>query len=114
MPRTALFVIDIQHDLVSSPNAVPHASRIFTAGTSILDRARSHIDTLRTRGEESDLSIVVVQHEELPAKGTLQRGTEAWQVVFPPRLEDDCETLVSKDVRKFMLLPRKSMICGIR
>ena len=100
MSRTALFVIDIQHALALDPKtAIPHASRVIDSNTAILNKARSHIDSARARGKSPDLEIVVVQHEETPDRGNLQRGGQAWEVVFPPRDGDENETLVHKNVR---------------
>lgn len=104
MPRTALFVIDIQHALALSTNtSIPDASRILNAGGSILAKARAAIDTARSQGLNPDLEIVIVQHEETPDKGTLQRGSKEWEIVFPPRANDEYERLVSKNVRKSSL-----------
>ena len=77
MSRTALFVVDIQHALALSPStSIPHAQRIVNAGTSILAKARAAIDTARSSRTETDLEIVIVQHEESPEKGTVQRDTQ--------------------------------------
>lgn len=106
MSRTALFVIDIQHALASSPSSrIAHATRIIDAGTAILAQSRSLIEQSRTRGSSPDLEIITVQHEETPEKGNLQRGSEAWSLVFPPRNtappgDSADEYLVSKDVRE--------------
>lgn len=102
MSRTALFVIDIQHALAGDPaTAIPHAQRIRSAGTALLARGRSSIDSARVSGKKPDLEVVVVQHEETPEKGNLQKGSKAWEVVFPPREGDDHECLVTKDVREY-------------
>ena len=61
MPRTALFVIDIQHALALSTNtSIPDTSRILNAGGSILTKARAAIDTARSQGLNLDLEIVIV------------------------------------------------------
>lgn len=100
MSRTALFVIDIQHALALDPKAaIPHASRVIHSSTAILNKARSHIDSTRARGKSPDLEIFIVQHEETPDSGSLQRGSQAWELVFPPRDWDENERLVGKDVR---------------
>ncbi|KAH6857398.1 Isochorismatase-like protein [Alternaria rosae] len=100
MPRTALFVVDIQVSLASnSSTEIPAAARIREAGTSILQRARQAIDTACEQGREPDLEIVFVQHEEVAEKGDLVRGSEAWELVFKPREGDVWERLVGKDVR---------------
>ena len=46
------------------------------------------------RGESPDLEIIVVQHEETLDRGSLQRGRQAWELVFPPRDGDENERLV--------------------
>lgn len=107
MPRTALFVIDIQVSLASnSSTEIPAAARIREAGTSILQRARQAIDTACEQGREPDLEIVFVQHEEIAEKGDLVRGSEAWELVFKPREGDVWERLVGKDVREYIELFR--------
>lgn len=94
-------MIDIQHALALNPStAIPHASRIIKSGTAILEKARDYIDSTRARGGKPDLDIVVVQHEETPDRGDLQRGTQAWKLAFPQRDGDDNERLVYKDVRE--------------
>lgn len=101
MPQTALFCIDIQHHLALDPTTlIPHAPRVLAASTAILAHARTRIDAARASGETPDLEIIVVQHDETPEKGPLQKGSEAWEVVFPPREGDECERLVGKDVRE--------------
>lgn len=98
MSRTALFVIDIQHALASDPSTqIPHAARIVDAGIRILAHSRALIGKSHTCGSTPDLEIIVVQHEETPDRGNLQRGSRAWELVFPPLAD---EYLVSKDVRK--------------
>ena len=100
MSRTALFVIDIQHGLALDPKtAIPHASRVIDSSTAILNKARAHIDSARAGGQIPDLELIVVQHEETPDRGTLQRGSQAWELVFPPRDGNENERLVGKDVR---------------
>jgi hypothetical protein len=97
MPKTALFVIDIQHELARDPKTeIPHASRICDAGHLLLARARSAIDAKRGDGLPVDMSIVFVQHEENEANGTLVRGSSAWELIFQPRLGDGHEMLVAK------------------
>ncbi|KAL1797059.1 hypothetical protein ACET3X_005599 [Alternaria dauci] len=100
MPRTALFVIDVQAELAQNATTeIPHAERIRAAGSSILQRARSAIDSASKQGRVSELEIVFVQHEEGAEKGALVRGSKAWELVFQPRDDDRWERLVSKDVR---------------
>jgi nicotinamidase-related amidase len=101
MPRTALFVIDIQAALALDPTTeIPHAQRIRDAGTQILARSRAAIDSARTQQQQPELQIVVVQHEEKPESGTLVRGSQPWELVFKQREGDDAEQLVSKQVRE--------------
>ncbi|KAJ4310516.1 hypothetical protein N0V94_008403 [Neodidymelliopsis sp. IMI 364377] len=100
MTRTALFVVDIQRALANSPSTeIPNASRIRSAGTSILAHARASIDSARARNQTPDLDIIIVQHDEDAKNGPLQPGTEAWDLVFPVRKNDANERLVSKSVR---------------
>ncbi|KAF1810089.1 Isochorismatase hydrolase [Eremomyces bilateralis CBS 781.70] len=97
MPRTALFVIDIQHELAGDPTTqIPHASRIIDAASNITLATRAAIDEQSWEGVEPDCLIVVVQHEEAPEGGTLLRGSKAWELVFPPRCGDLNEMLVAK------------------
>lgn len=100
MSKTALFVIDIQNELANdSKTEIPQAARIRDAGTEILKRARTHINESREKGEDPNLHIVVVQHEEDPNSDdnpTLIKGTEAWKLVFEPQEGDDLERLVEK------------------
>jgi len=101
MPRTALFVIDIQVSLASSPpTEIPAAARIRSAGTSILQRARQAINSACEQGREPDLEIVFVQHEKVAEKGPLVKGSKAWELVFKPRDNNRWERLVEKDVRE--------------
>lgn len=107
MSRTALFVIDIQRALADSHQTqIPHAKRIIDAGTTILEVEREIIDHSGIRGELPHLEIIVVQHEETPEKGNLQRGSTEWELVFPPRYQGHDlvvrdEYLISKDVREY-------------
>lgn len=101
MPRSALFVVDIQRDLALDPKtSIPHAERIRTAGDKILVAARDIIDSYRNTNQESPSIIVFVQHEEKPEQGTLVRDTEPWKLVFEPREGVKEEILVAKNMRK--------------
>lgn len=83
-----LLVIDVQRDLASNPQTeIPSASTLRATLTTVLERARAV--------ESSDLQLVFVQHHESPSSGPLQRGSDAWQLVFPP--ERPGEILVHKD-----------------
>lgn len=98
MPRTALFVIDIQVELAQNATTeIPHAARIREAVTSILVRARQAIDAA---SGVSDVEIVFVQHEESADKGPLVKGSKPWGLVFKPRDGNTWERLVTKDVRE--------------
>lgn len=110
MSRTALFVIDIQRALADDPaTQIPHTARLVSANTSILHSARSHIAHALSRGETPDLEIVFVQHEQTPDKGSLQRGSRAWELVFAPLDPPHAnEYLVAKDVRES---PCPSLLC---
>lgn len=101
MARTALFVIDIQAELAEDPaTEIPHAKRIREAGHAILTQAREIIAKASANGQQSDLKIVFVQHEEKPEDGALVRGSRAWELVFRPREGDQAEVLISKNVGK--------------
>ncbi|EED16372.1 conserved hypothetical protein [Talaromyces stipitatus ATCC 10500] len=93
MSRTAIFAIDIQNGLANSATEIPHAPRIRQAAETILS-------SLRARSSGPD--IFIVQHEEGPESGDLVRSTEPWELVFPPRGEEEkvvykhtCNTLDS-------------------
>ncbi|KAF4947000.1 hypothetical protein FSARC_14066 [Fusarium sarcochroum] len=93
IPSSALFVIDIQKDLVGDPKTqIPHAERIRRAGGDILRIARS-IST------DPKPLLVFVQHEEAPESGPLVRGTEPWQLCFENDPNNARELLVSKNQR---------------
>jgi hypothetical protein len=94
MAPTALFVIDIQVELARASTEIPHAKRIRDSAEAILAKARAGIDTARSSERQPELEIIIVQHEESP-EGSLVRGSEAWELVFPPGAG---ERLVEKDV----------------
>lgn len=101
MPRSALFVVDIQRDLALDPKTrIPHAERIRSAGDKILVAAREIIDSYRNKAQESPSIIVFVQHEEKPEQGTLVRDTEPWKLLFEPREDVKEEILVGKTTRE--------------
>lgn len=98
MSRSALFVVDIQHELALDPKTrIPHAERICSAGEKILTSARGIIDSYRVAGQQSPSIIAIVQHEEEPEGGTLVRGTEPWKLVFEPRDGVKEELLIAKN-----------------
>lgn len=91
MPKTALFVIDTQAELVSiAETAIPHAARIREVGAAILDRARSKSST--------ELEVIIVQHYEDAAdpNATLVQGSAAWELALPPKDGADNERVVHK------------------
>ena len=93
--KTAVFVIDIQHDLVGDPKTeIPHAAQIQEAVTSILAIVRQ----LNAQAEKPSL-VVFVQHEESPESGSLVRGSDAWQLAFNPQLGLEHEILIAKTTR---------------
>lgn len=101
MPRSALFVVDIQRELAQDPKTrIPHAERVCSTGEKILAAARTIIDSYRSKSQESPSLIVFVQHEEKPDEGTLVRGTEPWHLVFDPREGVKEEILIAKTTRK--------------
>lgn len=103
MPRSALFVVDIQHELAQHPKTrIPNAERVCSAAQKILSAARTIVDAHRSGSPEqqSPSVIVVVQHEEQPGNGTLVRGTEPWRLVFEPRDGVQEEMLVEKTTRQ--------------
>jgi nicotinamidase-related amidase len=97
MPKTALFVIDIQAELAEDPKTeIPHAARIREAGRGVLQRARKAIADARAAGQDPNLLLIFVQHEEKPGEGSIVRDTRAWELVFNPEAGDDNEKLVAK------------------
>ena len=106
MPKTALFVIDIQNEMAGEgfSTAIPHAKRIRTTAAEILNRARNAVDSAHKKSQSPPLELVFVQHEEFSETGGgLIRDTEPWKLVFNPREEESvpAEKLVAKtDGRK--------------
>jgi len=101
MPKTALFIIDIQNEMAGEgfSTAIPHAECIRAAGAEILNRARNAVDTAHKNDQSPPLELVFVQHEELPETGGgLIRDTEPWKLVFNPRERESvpAERLVAK------------------
>ncbi|KAL1903910.1 hypothetical protein Sste5344_010357 [Sporothrix stenoceras] len=97
--HTALFVIDIQDELARDPaTRIPHADRVVQAGERILQSARQAIQNAKANTNTETPSIIIfVQHEE--TDGTLLRGSEAWQLVLPPKSNTTTELLVAKATR---------------
>lgn len=105
MPRSALFVIDIQRELAQDlKTRIPHADRVCGAGEKILLTARNIIDSYRSKDQQSPSIIVFVQHEENAEEGTLVSGTEPWKLVFEPRDGVSEEILVAKTTREHTFL----------
>ena len=110
MSRTALLIIDIQHDLASDPaTRIPHAARLLDAAGKVIASTRRQLDSLRTTSNSQPASpsrplLVFVQHAEDPASGPLVEGSEAWALVFRPREGDGDEVLVGKRTGEFLLV----------
>ncbi|KAJ5677296.1 uncharacterized protein N7477_002929 [Penicillium maclennaniae] len=96
--RKALFVIDIQNELIKDPETrIANAERIIKASEEILKVARSGLDrNTQETGRTSPALLVFVQHEESPPKGSMLRGSKPWELFFPPRENRNDEILVSK------------------
>jgi nicotinamidase-related amidase len=100
MPSTALFVIDIQNLMCGDPSTeVPNASNFKPTITTILERARTSISTARAAGEDPNLTIVFVQHEETEDADGLIKGTERWELYFKPDPNSPDERVVAKTTR---------------
>ncbi|KAI9150484.1 isochorismatase hydrolase [Paramyrothecium foliicola] len=93
--NTAVFVIDIQHDLVGEASTeIPEAAKIHEAGTGILAAIRD-----QSAASEKPTLIVFVQHEEGPEDGRLVKGSKPWELVFKPKEGSKQEVLVPKTTR---------------
>lgn len=104
LSRTALFVIDIQNDLVTDPGTkIPHADRVLAAGASVLHAARvaaAYSGDSENSRTTPDPLVVFVQHEEAPESGPLVWGSKAWELVFSPLTGcPEREIVVSKTAR---------------
>lgn len=98
MPRSALFVIDIQGENAIDPaTRIPHAERVRAAGGQILAAARGIIDSFRDRGAQAPSLVVFVQHED----ETMVRGSAPWELVFAPREGVAEEMLVAKTTSEY-------------
>ena len=96
--RKALFVIDIQNELIKDPETrIANSERVIKASEEILKSARAILDR-SSEGTScaSPALLVFVQHEESPPEGTLLRGSKPWELLFPPRENRDDEILVAK------------------
>lgn len=95
-PKTALFVIDIQHALAVDPKEkIPHSERLVAAAQEIVNTARS----VSAASAQDPALIVFVQHEEPPESQGLVNGTEGWKLVLPPNDGAANEWLVAKTTR---------------
>ncbi|OJJ42080.1 hypothetical protein ASPZODRAFT_105806 [Penicilliopsis zonata CBS 506.65] len=93
--RRALFVIDIQNELIADPDTrIPTSERIIKASEEILNTAREALGLNSPR--KSPQIIVFIQHEEFPPEGTMLRGSKPWELFFPPRPSQEYEILVAK------------------
>ncbi|KAJ5924676.1 hypothetical protein N7466_008863 [Penicillium verhagenii] len=96
-PQRALFVIDIQNELIADPKTrIPNPERVIRASEEILKATRATLDL--KNNYPAPCLIVFVQHEESPG-GTLLRGSEPWGLFFPPRADREDEILVAKRTR---------------
>lgn len=87
MPRTALFIIDVQQSLAADHKThIPHATRLCSSINQILERVR--------KTEDAPL-LIFVQHEEPAESGNLVKDTEPWNLVFHPDMVKG-DWLVSK------------------
>lgn len=103
--RRALFVIDIQNELIADPETrIPNPERVIKASEEILKATRSIIDLNNNR--PSPWLIVFVQHEEFPPEGTMLRGSKPWELLFHLRANQEDEILVAKSTGIYM--PRNS------
>lgn len=97
--KTALFIIDVQNALASTPaTRVPHAERLTTVLQEILSTARS---LPGPKNPTHTPIIVFVQHSQPPKDGALVKGTEPWQLVFEPDQSNPNEMLVHKTTGLF-------------
>lgn len=107
--RKALFVIDIQNELINDPETrIANPERIIKASEEILKIARSNLDRSPERTSRASPALLVfVQHEESPSKGTLVRGSKPWELFFPPRENRDDEILVAKSTGIYFEILRR-------
>lgn len=104
MDGKALFVIDVQEGIAVGPTAVPDATEVNNAITSILNQVRQSNDlAIKYSSSARQLTkIIFVQHDDQDPNDPLSRGKDTWRLVFQPHLSSPLETLVSKDVGKSM------------
>jgi len=103
--RRAVFVIDVQKHLIAGPDAVPDALEVRQAIGDMLESIRHHNDLAQLNNNDSSrrTKIVFVQHDDKDPHDPLYKGKPTWELEFNPRIDDDAEVLVSKDVREFIL-----------
>ena len=108
--RSAIFVVDIQHELAGDDKTcIPHADRVKSASERILTSARRISDSSKVETSAPPPPLLVfVQHEEDAASGTLVRGSEPWKLVFEPRANNENEILVAKTTREWSLVSFRS------
>jgi hypothetical protein len=103
--RRAVFVIDVQKYLIAGPDAVPDALQVRQAIGGILESIRRHNDN----NASMKTKIAFVQHDDKDPHDPLHNGKPTWELEFNPRVNDDTEVLVSKDVREYLPTKRR---CG--
>ncbi|KAJ5979673.1 hypothetical protein N7481_006971 [Penicillium waksmanii] len=95
-PR-ALFVVDIQNELIADPDTcIPNSKQVIKATEEILKVSRLILDSYEGSNSPPPWLIVFVQHEEFPPEGTMLRGSKSWELFFPPRSNRQDEILVAK------------------
>jgi hypothetical protein len=102
--RRAVFVIDVQKHLITGPDAVPDALEVRQVISDILKSVRERNGMARLNDTSSrKTKIVFVQHDDKDPNDPLHKGKSTWELEFNPREDDDAESLVSKDVRMYIL-----------
>jgi nicotinamidase-related amidase len=128
--KTSIFVIDIQNDLAGPPTEIPGpdpdtepktitttpipaAERVISEAETILRDVRDLVARFRARnlangGDVDDrppIEIVFVQHEDLPGRGPLRKGSWPWELVSSLRPWEGAgwgeERVVEKRTRMF-------------
>ena len=103
--RRAVFVIDVQKYLIAGPDAVSDALEVSQAIGDVLESIRQHNNLALLNNFDSSrrTKIFFVQHYDKDPNDPLHKGKSTWELEFNPREDDDAESLVSKDVRKYIL-----------
>jgi nicotinamidase-related amidase len=100
----ALFVVDIQNELIADPDTrIPNSKHIIKATEEILKVSRSILDSYESSNSLLPWLIVFVQHEESPSEGTMLRGSKSWELFFPPRSNRQDEIVVAKSTGMYIL-----------